>query len=44
MALPPVPIIKPMALSPIKRGITRLIAAKAVRPTKFETNKPSTTP
>ncbi len=43
MALPPVPIIKPSALKPIRKGMMRLIAANAVFPTKFDTNNPSTT-
>ena len=44
MALPPVPIIKPRALNPMRKGMMRLIAAKAVFPTKLDTNRPSTTP
>ena len=43
MALPPVPIIKPNAEIPIINGMIRLIAAKAVLPTKLDTNNPSTT-
>ena len=43
MALPPVPIINPKAVSPIIKGIIRLIEAKAVFPTKLETKSPSTT-
>ena len=44
MALPPVPIINPKAVSPIIKGIIRFIEAKAVFPTKLETKSPSTTP
>ena len=43
-AVPPVPIMKPMPPSTMINGMTRLIAAKAVFPAKFETNSPSTTP
>ena len=43
MALPPVPIMKPRALMPIRKGMIRLTAAKALFPTKLETKSPSTT-
>lgn len=43
-AVPPVPIMKPMPPRIMTKGMTRLMAAKGVLPTKLETNRPSTTP
>ena len=37
IGVPPVPIINPMALAPIRNGIIRLTAANAVLPTKLDT-------
>ena len=41
-ALPPVPAIKPIDATAIRTGKVRLMAAKGVVPTKFETKNPST--
>ena len=43
-AVPPVPSMKPMPPRIITKGITRFTEAKAVLPTKLDTNSPSTTP
>lgn len=43
-AVPPVPIMKPMPPRIMTNGITRFTEAKAVLPTKLDTNSPSTTP
>ena len=43
-AVPPVPSMKPMPPRIITKGITRFTEAKAVLPTKLDTNRPSTTP
>ena len=44
IALPPVPIIKPIVPIIIIAGIIKFIDANALFPTTFETNIPSTTP
>ena len=41
MALPPVPSMKPMVARIMVRGKAKLVAASAVDPQTFETNRPS---
>ena len=42
-ALPPVPIIKPKAPTIMVRGKMMFTAARALSPTRLDTNSPSTT-
>lgn len=43
IALPPVPSIKPKAPMIMATGKMILMADRAISPTRFETNRPSTT-